>query len=164
MKQHVSTPLANHLDFGILLGLAYQSFVEELQTHMRARGFSDMGPSFGYVLRAVAAEPLTATQLGARLHLTPQGAAKIVDDMVRRGYLERRADPEDGRARLLVLATRGQLALRTARAFHRAFERRFARSYGADAAEAVRAALEALLSGGGASGRRDTAAAVLRPL
>jgi DNA-binding MarR family transcriptional regulator len=164
MLEQVSTPLAHQLDFGILLGLAYQYFVGELQTHMQARGFQDMGPSFGYVLRAVAAEPLTATQLGARLHLTPQGAAKIVDDMVRRGYLERRADPEDGRARLLVLATRGRLALRAARAFHRAFEHRFARSYGADAAHTVRAALEALLSEGGATGQRDAAASVLRPL
>jgi DNA-binding MarR family transcriptional regulator len=159
----MSTLSARQLDFGILLGLAYQYFVEELNAHLRTRGFADMGPSFGYVLRAVAAEPLTATQLGARLHLTPQGAAKIVDDMVRCGYLERRADPEDGRAKLLVLAARGELALRTARAYHRAFERRFARSYGADAARTVRAALEALLSDG-AAGQREAAASVLRPL
>jgi DNA-binding MarR family transcriptional regulator len=164
MQQQVSTPVAHHPDFGILLGLAYQYFVGELNIHMRARGFDDMGPSFGYVLRAVAAESITATQLGVRLHLTPQGAAKIVDDMVRRGYLERRTDPQDGRARLLVLATRGHQALRTARAFHRLFERRFARNYGADAAQAVRVTLEALLSEDGATGQRDLAASVLRPL
>ena len=129
MSDDLSRPAAWHADFGTLLGLAYQHFVEALRAHLNERGFTDLGASFGYVLRALAAEPLTATQLAARLHLTPQGAAKIADAMVRHGYVERRVDPADARARRLVLAARGQQALRAARAFHQTFERDLARTY-----------------------------------
>ena len=93
MSDDLSRPAVGHEDFGILLGLAYQHFVEALRADLHERGFTDLGASFGYVLRALAAEPLTATQLAARLHLTPQGAAKIADAMVRHGYVERRMDP-----------------------------------------------------------------------
>ena len=128
------------------------------------RGFTDLGASFGYVLRALAAEPLTATQLAARLHLTPQGAAKIADAMVRHGYVERRADPDDARARRLVLAARGQQALRAARAFHQTFERDLATTNGGATALRPGACTRSADFRGDAVTPRDTAARVLRPL
>ncbi len=150
-------------DFGILLGLAYQRFVDALNHHLRERGFADLGSSFGYVLRALAAQPLTATQLASRLHLTPQGAARIVDDMVRRGYVERQLDPRDGRARQLVLAPRRRQALGAARAFHAAFERDLADAWGTERAAALRAALETIAAP--ADGEApDTSSRLLRPL
>jgi DNA-binding MarR family transcriptional regulator len=146
MTERVSSAAPRQQDFGILLGLAYQYFVEALNAHLHERGFGDLGASFGYVFRALAAEPLTATELAERLQLTPQGAAKIVDDMVRRGYVERRVDPSDARARRLLLAPRGKRALRAARAFHRQFEADFARTAGAERAESLRATLERLIA------------------
>jgi hypothetical protein len=53
-------------DFGILLGLAYQRFVDELGAHLSQAGFAGVGGSFGYVLRALAQQPLTTSQLAAR--------------------------------------------------------------------------------------------------
>src|SRR5262245_49662494 len=156
--------MSSREDFGILLGLAYQHFVSALSAELRERGFGDLGPSGGYVLRALAAEPFTATQLGARLRLTPQGAAKIVDDMVQHGYVERVADPTDARARRLVLAPRGKRALRAARAFHARFEREFAKRLGERRARNLRVALEALIADADDATPRDTAARLLRPL
>jgi DNA-binding MarR family transcriptional regulator len=149
-------------DFGILLGLAYQHFVDALNRHLRAHNF-DLGSSFGYVLRALAAQPLTATQLASRLHLTPQGAARIVDDMVKRGYVERQLDPADGRARRLVLAPRGQAALQEARAFHAAFEQQLADAWGAERAAALRAALEVLAGSANGDGP-DPSSRLVRPV
>jgi DNA-binding MarR family transcriptional regulator len=163
MRPRLSSASTPHEDFGILLGLAFQRFVDALNADLRQRGFTNMGASFGYVLRALAAEPLTTTQLGARLQLTPQGAAKIVDDMVQHGYVKRREDPSDGRAKLLVLAPRGRRALRAARAFHRAFEEEFARAHGARLARTLREALE-LLVRPDAGAAHDTAARLLRPV
>ena len=113
---------------------------------MHSQGFEDIGPSFGYVLRSVAAAPLTLTELAAGLRLTPQGAAKIVDEMVAQRYLKRQVDSADARARRLHLAPRGERALRTARAFHADFEQRFAQQHGIKRAKALRSALEALIS------------------
>ena len=80
--------------------------------------------------------------------------------MVRHGYVERRVDPERRtRSRPLVLAARGQQALRSARAFHQTFEehRSSPERNGADRAQALREALEALISAGDDVSPRDTA-------
>ena len=50
-------------DLGILLALAYQEFVRELHTAMAGAGFADLGHSDGYVFRALAERPMTATEL-----------------------------------------------------------------------------------------------------
>ena len=42
--------MATH-DFGILLGFAYQGFVEALHAHLAEHGFTDIGNSHGYVVR-----------------------------------------------------------------------------------------------------------------
>src|SRR5262245_37130349 len=101
----VETP---RLDFGILLMLASQQFVIELRDALAKQGFDDSGRSDGYVFRALGAQPMTTSELADRLEISKQGAAQIVDDMERRGLVERRPDPNDGRARLLHLSERGR--------------------------------------------------------
>src|SRR5258705_9828965 len=91
------------LDLGILLAIGYQEFVRALRAAMAAVGFDDMGRSDGYVLRALAGNPLTVSALAELLDITKQGAAQIVDDMEQRGYVERRVSPSDRRSRPLFL-------------------------------------------------------------
>ena len=126
-------------DFGVLLGLAYQGFVEQLHAHLADRGFTRIGPADGYVVRALAEAPLNQRELAHRLRITEQGAGKIVAEMQRRKLITRRADPSDARAWRLHLATRGELLLREARGFHHRFETALSRAQGADAAAARRA-------------------------
>src|SRR5215207_6178624 len=104
-------------DFGILLLLADQEFVRELRAATAEQGFDDQGRSDGFVLRTLGAGPTTISGLAERLEITKQGASQIVDDMERRGYVERRPDPTDARARLLHLTSRGEAALAAARKF-----------------------------------------------
>jgi DNA-binding MarR family transcriptional regulator len=129
-------------DFGILLGLAYQAFVVELREELQRVGLDAQGRADGYVFRALDGQPLTVSDLAARLGVTKQAAGQIVTDMEQRGLVSRRPDPADGRARLLELTTEGRRALRAARAFHRRFEARLARELGADAVATVVRALE----------------------
>lgn len=153
--------VAEEHDFGILLGLAYQAFVAELHQALAAAGFDDVKPSFGFVLRVLDRGPRTASQLAELLDISNPGSTKIVGEMVAAGYVERRPDPTDGRARELHLTARGRAVLATARRFHAAFERRLARAHGADQVATVRAVLAGHLDQAGA----ETALArVLRPL
>jgi DNA-binding MarR family transcriptional regulator len=138
---------AQHVDLGILLALAYQQFVRELREAHAKAGFDDGGRSDGYVFRALATRPMTVNALAARLQITKQGAAQIVDDMERRGYLRRRPDPTDGRARLVYLSPRGTAALAAARRFHRGYERRLVRTHGSAAVATLRAVLETMAGG-----------------
>ncbi len=147
-------------DFGILLGLAYQAFVEQLHADLAAHGLTELGPAYGYVVRAIAASPgIQQRELAARLAITPQGAGKIVDEMVRRRFVKRVADPEDARAYQLQLGTRGEVLLERARAFHAAFERRLAKQHGAAEVAAMRRMLEEIAAETGA-----TAEGRLRPM
>ncbi|MEV0289360.1 MULTISPECIES: MarR family transcriptional regulator [unclassified Kribbella] len=131
-------------DFGILLLLAEQEFVRGLRAETAAQGFDDQGRSDGFVLRTLGAGPTSISGLAERLEITKQGASQIVDDMERRGYVERRPDPSDARARLLHLTPRGEAALNAARKFHQAYERKLRRQYGDDAIDTVRAVLTSM--------------------
>ena len=125
-------------DIGILLLLADQEFVRELRESVAVEGYDDQGRSDGFVFRTLNDGPTTITGLAERLEITKQGASQIVDDMERRGYVERRPDPTDARARLLHLTERGKGALAAARKFHQTYERRLRRKLGDEPVDTLR--------------------------
>lgn len=131
-------------DLGVLLALAYQQFVSELHDDLGERGFDDLARSDGYVFRALDAQALTTSALADRLEISKQGAGQVVEEMTRRGYLQSRPDPSDGRARLLELSDRGRRALAAARDFHRRYEQRLARRHGRGHVDTLRAMLTAM--------------------
>ncbi|WP_069159782.1 MarR family winged helix-turn-helix transcriptional regulator [Nocardia altamirensis] len=139
------------MDFGVMLGQAYQGFVQQLHAHLAAHGYQLTGASYGYTLRALAESPLTATQLAGQLGITAQGAAKVVDEMVRHGYVERRPDPADKRAKILHLSDRGRDVLGTVRKFHADYENQLIARTGADQVATVRAVLTEIIAAAAAS-------------
>jgi DNA-binding MarR family transcriptional regulator len=145
--------MTSAVDIGILIGLAYQTFTDELRADLETRGFRDLGGAYGYVFRALAVEALHLHELASRLGMTAQGAAKIVNEMESRGYVERSPDPLDGRAKQLRLASRGRAALAAARRFHATYERRLRSELGANTVVEARRMLEAMIAtaGGGAA-------------
>ncbi|MEU9991303.1 MarR family winged helix-turn-helix transcriptional regulator [Streptomyces sp. NPDC048045] len=79
-----------------------------------ARGFADLRPAHGFAFARLAPDGATATDLAAHLGVTKQAASQLVDEIVRKGYAERRPHPEDARARLVVLTERGWACTRAA--------------------------------------------------
>jgi DNA-binding MarR family transcriptional regulator len=136
-------------DFGVLLSLAYVTFVRELDGALAAAGHPGFQRWYGFVLRALAAEPVTLRELADRLEVTSPAALKTVRAMEADGYLERLADPADGRVRRVALTDRGRAALAAARAFHARFERELAGEVGPVRVRHTRAALEAVVDRGG---------------
>jgi DNA-binding MarR family transcriptional regulator len=140
----MSSSVQPRSDLGIQLLLAYQGFVRQLHADMARRGHDDLGRSDGVVFRMLNAGPRTVSDLALRLDITKQGMAQIVEDMERRGYVVRRPDPADARARLVELSGRGRAALGIAREFHRSYERRLVRHHGRAAVDAARMLLAAM--------------------
>ncbi|MEV0249155.1 MarR family winged helix-turn-helix transcriptional regulator [Nocardia sp. NPDC050712] len=138
------TRSAQDLDLGILLGLGYQQFVHEMRESLAAQGFGDAGPAYGYVFRNLDRAAMNISELADRLTITKQGAAQLVDEMEKRGYVQRRPDPSDGRAKLLYLSDKGNRALAAARRFHRDTERELVKTQGAEAVRTLRALLETI--------------------
>ncbi|MEU0221320.1 MarR family winged helix-turn-helix transcriptional regulator [Streptomyces sp. NPDC006265] len=79
-----------------------------------ARGFEGVRPAHGFAFARLAPDGATVTDLAAHLGVTKQAASQLVDEMVRKGYVERRPHPEDARARLVVLTERGWACTRAA--------------------------------------------------
>ena len=82
---------------------------------VEARGFEGR-PAYGFAFTRLAPDGATVTELAAHLGVTKQAASQLVDELVRKGYVERRAHPVDARARLLVLTERGWECTRAAEA------------------------------------------------
>ena len=135
-------------DFGVVLALAYVTFLDELDRAMAVAGFGEFGPWYGFVLRALEPAPLSLRELADRLEMSSPGALKIVDAMVVGGYLQRQRSPKDRRVRQIALADRGRAALDTARRFHATFEAELADQLGADRTSAARATLTAIVDRG----------------
>ena len=79
-----------------------------------ARGFEGVRPAHGFAFARLAPGGATVTELAAHLGVTKQAASQLVDDIVRKGYAERRPHPGDARARLVVLTERGRDCTRAA--------------------------------------------------
>ena len=48
-----------------LFAMAYRYFIEELHERLRARGWTDLRPAYGFVLLAARRQPTTTTALAA---------------------------------------------------------------------------------------------------
>lgn len=137
-------------DLAILLVSASRAVADVLQDAVAAAGVEDMRPSFGFVLRALGDDGATLTELASRLAVTKQAAIKVVDEMERRGFVERRAHPADRRAKVISPTERGRLVRRAAMKASRAMERQLRRAAGDADVDAFRRALSVFLDQHGA--------------
>jgi DNA-binding MarR family transcriptional regulator len=95
------------------------ALADEIQRRLAADGFGDLRFADGFVFQHLVEGPVTIGALAERLEVTQQAASKAAGDLERRGYVTRRADPGDARARLVALTARGEAAIEGARR-HRA--------------------------------------------
>jgi DNA-binding MarR family transcriptional regulator len=137
--------MQSNTDLGVLLNLAFGSFKEQLHQHLAKHGYADIGSSFGYVFRLLENNPQNLKQVADSLGMTPQGALKIINDMVLKAYVQRKDDANDARVRLLQLTPRALTLMAVARAFHQEFEDRLSEHLGAAKVKAMRAVLEQIV-------------------
>jgi DNA-binding MarR family transcriptional regulator len=100
----------------LLLG-AFRSIVDDAHELLAGRGHPGVRPVHGFALQALGAGA-TASELGERLGVSKQAAAKTVAMLEEAGYVERAGDPHDARRRVAVPTVRGQdLLAASAQAF-----------------------------------------------
>jgi DNA-binding MarR family transcriptional regulator len=81
---------------------------------------------------------VTISTLADLLQVTQQAASKSVADLQARGYLSRRTDPADARAKLVTLTPRGQAVIAAAGKHRAVIETELQESLGADRIESAR--------------------------
>ncbi|MEU8586380.1 MarR family transcriptional regulator [Streptomyces sp. NPDC048664] len=87
---------------------------QRIHDGVAARGFGGLRPAHGFAFVRLAPDGATVTELASHLGVTKQAASQLVDEIVRKGFAERRPHPEDARARLIVLTERGWACARAA--------------------------------------------------
>jgi DNA-binding MarR family transcriptional regulator len=99
----------------VLLFLPYRAMEARVFERLAAAGFDDFSPAQARVFARIAPEGSRLTDLAAQAGITKQSAGFLVDQLERAGYVERVADPADGRARLVRIAERGARSVEISR-------------------------------------------------
>lgn len=89
-----------------LLGMSFQLVLSEFVRRVDAAGYTDLRPVHGMVFQVLHGPGATSSELADRLGVTKQAAGQIVDDLEKRGYVERRPHPAGGRRKLVVLTAK----------------------------------------------------------
>jgi DNA-binding MarR family transcriptional regulator len=148
-------------DLTLLLAALDAAASAAILRRMAEAGHPGVRPTHGYVFQHLIPGPARVTELAPKLGMTPQGASKLVGELERLGYVERRADPTDGRNRLVALTARGWAAIEAGRAARAAVTADLRAALGEPAAADLIATLGRLAEQTGAL--RDLLARRLRP-
>lgn len=92
--------------------LAMQQLIAE---EVARRGFGDLRPALLAVAQHVGADGTRITELAARAWLTKATVVHAVDELERLGYVTRKPDPTDRRAKLVHPTRRAREAEKVAR-------------------------------------------------
>lgn len=129
---------------GVLLRGPLEALTQEVYARLAAQGFPDVRPAHGAVFRHIRSEGSRASDLAARAQMTKQSMAYLVESLAALGYVEQVPDPDDGRARRVLLTPRGRAAQEAASRASREVEESWAAAYGRDEWRALREHLERL--------------------
>jgi DNA-binding MarR family transcriptional regulator len=92
----------------LLLAGAFRSLIDRLHRELAENGHGAARPLHGFALQAIGPQGANISELGRRLGVSKQAAAKTASSLEEAGYLARRSDPEDARAWVLVRTPRGE--------------------------------------------------------
>ena len=115
--------------------------IVELANH----GHRDVRPVHEFAMRAIAAGADSASELGRRLSVSKQAAAKTISVLQDRGYVARNPDPADARRKRLRVTALGFDVLRQGEAIFDQLRQRWLQQIGRTQLESLEENLEALI-------------------
>lgn len=120
-----------------LLAMAYGDLIDQLHERLRADGWTDVRPAYGFVLLATRVGSQSVTALASRLEVSKQATSKLVEAMVAGGYLTY-VTGGDSRVKGVELSERGRRLLAAVEAIYDELEAGWADLIGARSVEAMR--------------------------
>lgn len=110
--------------------MAWERVRRRIDAAVRSEGYDDLNPAHLRMFRYQSIDGMRPTQLADQMRITKQSVNGLLRDLEHHGYVERRSDPTDSRARLVHLTARGFQLEKAIRAHARAAEREVAGSLG----------------------------------
>ncbi|MET9225451.1 MarR family transcriptional regulator [Lentzea sp. NPDC003310] len=105
---------ASNPDLGVLSGRLLFAVQRELFTKLTELGFGDLKPRHGAVLAYLDPDGVRATDLAQLSGQHKQIIGTLIDELESLGYVERRPDPSDRRAKLVCPTGRGLAQMQAA--------------------------------------------------
>lgn len=96
------------------MGRAYLRLGHRIVEGVNAAGFPQRPAHSGVMAHIDLDGGTRLTALAVRANITPQAVGELVDDLERLGYVVRRPDPDDRRAKRIVLTNRGHACVAAA--------------------------------------------------
>lgn len=117
---------------GQLLTRLLREFREDLAAPRAKAGFGDIREPHMQIFGNVRMGGVRLTELADRAQLSLAAASELINELQEMGYLIRRPDPADGRAKLIDLTPRGRDAMSAAGHRVADIERRWSQLVGAN--------------------------------
>lgn len=134
------------LPVGQLLGNLMRLFRAELaERGESSTGVEGIRPAHLQVFGVIKAEGTRLTELAASADMSLSAMAELVDSLEQLGYVERRPDPRDGRAKLVCLTDSGWRAMQEGRRLIAQIENNWGTALGSDRFESLCQEMQALL-------------------
>ena len=93
-------------NLGVLLFVAYRALEQRAHDAVIAAGITDITLAQARIAARIGPHGTRIADLAAQARVTKQSAGFLVEQLEAAGYVERVADPADGRARLVRLTAR----------------------------------------------------------
>jgi DNA-binding MarR family transcriptional regulator len=135
-----------HSPLGLLLRLALQHWTQAVESALDEAGFGDVRPHHANVFTFARPSGIPVSELTKLSHVRKQTMAQVVEELEQLGYVERRPDPHDRRARLVFLTKRGEAVRPVAMAASRRVEARWSELMDPSNLESLRRSLQDLLA------------------
>jgi DNA-binding MarR family transcriptional regulator len=126
---------------GALLRMPWEAVQRRMLERLHERGFDDLDAAHLNVFQYPGPQGARPSELAARLRVSKQALNYLLGEMERLGYLMRRDDPEDRRAKRVEITARGREVVRSIRRTVRAVEAEWERELGPERFALLRALL-----------------------
>lgn len=128
-----------------MLGQAYSLLGFQIVDGVVGAGYPQK-PSHSAVFAQISRDGSRLSALARGANMTPQAMGELVDELEELGYVERRPDPTDRRAKLITLTPRGHACIAAGIATIRGIEARIDQILGPDGHAELRRLLTELLT------------------
>lgn len=134
-------PPQQNLNLKQLLLARNHWFAQEIMAGVRASNYAFITDGQSRLLAHMGGKPMRMTELARRLGISRQAVHKSVNELIRRGILELRDDPNRANARLVAYTPRGKELNRGGARIIEDIERRIAEAIGAKGLSDLKALL-----------------------
>jgi DNA-binding MarR family transcriptional regulator len=132
-------------DLGLLLLGGFHVLADRASAELAIRGYEDVRSVHHFSLQAILSGADSASELGRRMAVTKQSAAKTIAVLEERGYVAREPDPSDRRRMRLQVTERGLTMLREGEAIFEELREQWEKQVGAKPLAAVEETLKQLV-------------------